>query len=190
VSLPGLLAELFCGDDSRAEAAAIQFGNYGEAGIQALQPYLDDHQLDRRWWAIRSLAQINHRHARPYLVQALSDVELSVRQCAALGLCQQPTASAIYALIDALSDPDSLLRRLACNALIAIGPPAVPALLPVLDTCEQSARLEAVRALAKIGDPEAIAALYAVWGEDSAMLEYWADEGLDRMLNGMVYFYP
>jgi hypothetical protein len=190
VSLPELISELFCGEDERAEAAAIRLGDYGETAIQELQPYLDDTQAERRWWSVRALAQVHHMHGAAYLIQALDDSELSVRQCAALGLYQQPTATAIPALINKLESPDSLLRRLAGNALIAIGPPAVSHLLEVLSHGNQVARLEAARTLAKIGDPEAIAALYAAWGEDSAMLEYWADEGLDRMLTGMVYFYP
>jgi HEAT repeat protein len=50
--------------------------------------------------------------------------------------------------------------------------------------------LEAARALALIGDQRAIPALFALLSEDSVMLDYWANEGLDKMGAGMVYLIP
>jgi HEAT repeat protein len=51
------------------------------------------------------------------------------------------------------------------------------------------ARLEAARALASIGDTRAIPALFDAL-DDSALLEYWANEGLERMGVGMCFFSP
>ncbi len=52
------------------------------------------------------------------------------------------------------------------------------------------ARREAARSLAAIGDPRAVPALYSVLEDDSALLVYWAEQGLERMGVGMVYFNP
>jgi HEAT repeat protein len=79
---------------------------------------------------------------------------------------------------------------LAGDALVAIGSPAVPALLEVLQAGVHPARLEAVRALARIGDERAIPALFTALDDSSALIEYWANEGLERMGVGMVFYRP
>ena len=83
-----------------------------------------------------------------------------------------------------------LVADLAVGALEAIGEPAVPGLLEVMANGSRSARLKAVRALAMIGDERSIPALFAVLDEDSALIEYWASEGLERMGVGMAFFAP
>ena len=52
------------------------------------------------------------------------------------------------------------------------------------------ASFTSARALALIGDTEAIPALFKAWGEGSTMIQYWAEEGLDRMGVGMQFFIP
>jgi HEAT repeat protein len=54
----------------------------------------------------------------------------------------------------------------------------------------QTARINAVRTLAKIGDERALPVLLAALDEDSSLMVYWANEGLTRMDLGMVYFQP
>jgi len=151
---------------------------------------LDSPEVDIRWWAVRLLAEISDKGTPVLLIRALQDEDTSVRQCAALATSHQSDERAVAALIQLLSDPESLTSRLAANALVAIGPPAVPALLDLARDGAPVARFEAVRALALIGDPRAIAALMGVLEEDSALMEYWADEGLRRMGVGMIYFSP
>ena len=112
-----------------------------------------------------------------------------MRQCAALGLRQRPDPAAVEALIRALDDPDPLVRRLAGEALSATGSEAVPSLLKVMESGAQPARLEAARALGVIGDVRAIPALFAAL-DGSALLEYWASQGLERMGVGMSFFLP
>jgi HEAT repeat protein len=92
-------------------------------------------------------------------------------------------------LVWALDDPDPLARRLAGEALEAVGSEAVPALLEVMGDGSHVARLEAARALANIGDARAIPALFEAL-DDSALMEYWASEGLERMGVGMIFFNP
>ena len=196
--LESYLFELTSGDDQRAEAAAEKLALFGNEALAALLPLLADERTDQRWWAVRTLANIHNGEASLHLIQALNDPDLSVRQCAALGLhqcaAQERTGcqgdEAIQALIAAMSEQDHLLVRLAANALVSIGAPAVPALIEQLENAAQLVRLEAVRALALIGDPRAIPVLFDALESDSALADYWANEGLERMGVGMVFFKP
>ena len=114
----------------------------------------------------------------------------SVRQCAALGLAAHPSEAATPHLVRALSDEDSLTAELAGGALIAIGAAAVPSLLEALKGSPQAVRIHVVRALAEIGDTHAIPALITAAAEDSAILHYWAEKGLDKLGISMVYLKP
>jgi HEAT repeat protein len=113
-----------------------------------------------------------------------------VRQCAALGLSSHPSEAAIQPLIRALSDPDGLVADLSAGALTAVGEPAVESLLEVLKDAPQSARIRAMHALSEIADPRAIRPMIESMSENSAMLHYWADAGLERMGVNMVYLKP
>jgi len=194
VTIQKLISELCSGDDLRAEAAALEMAalprpRHSEV-LAALQELLAKPQSDLRWWAVRALSEIDHPGVPGLLLQALGDSDAAVRQCAALGLRLRPNLQAIPALSAALSDQDHLLASLAADALIAVGSPAVLPLLDVMQGSHQPARLKAARALATIGDTRAIPALYAALDEDSTLMEYWANEGLERMGVGMVYFVP
>ncbi|MFZ5808169.1 MAG: HEAT repeat domain-containing protein [Chloroflexota bacterium] len=188
--LHSLLQQLICGQDDLAEQAARQLTRYGEEAVTPLLELLNSEDSDRRWWALRALADIPSLSSKTALIQGLNDPDPAVRQCAALGLRVQPTFDAVPELIPLLSNADSLLARLAGDALAAVGAQAVPDLLLVMKNGAQSARLEAVRALALIGDPRAIPALFTALGEDSTLMEYWATEGLDRMGVGITYVQP
>jgi HEAT repeat protein len=185
-----LLSDLLSGDDECAEAAVKQLAAYGEAAVEALHPWLSAPKADQRWWAARALAEIPSPETTPLLISALQDEDPSVRQCAALSLSQHPDEHSVVALIQALSDPDSLVGRLAANSLVKIGADAVPALLERMNDGASLARLEAARALALIGDQRSIPALFNALDSDSALLEYWANEGLERMGVGMTFFKP
>jgi HEAT repeat protein len=93
-------------------------------------------------------------------------------------------------LIRALSDPDPMTAKLASNALVLLGEQATPELIEILKTGTHSARLEAVRALAEIRDQRAIPALMEALQTDSALLQYWAEQGLDKLGLGMIYIKP
>jgi HEAT repeat protein len=179
---------------ARQEAAAMGLAALPEAlqpqALSALQDLLASGDADKRWWAVRALAALPRDEVIPLLIQALQDDEAPVRQCAALGLRQRPAPRAITRLVQALDDPDPLARRLAGEALAAIGGEAVPALLEVMAHGSQATRLGAVRALATIGDTRAIPALFRALDEDSALMEYWAGQGLEKMGVGMSFFIP
>lgn len=189
-ALDQAIAELTSGDDRRAEAAVQKLADAGENAAGALEALLSSPDSDTRWWAVRALAEIPTQQAAVKLEQALSDPDPAVRQCAALGCGKRRAASAVPALLLAMHDGDSLTARLAANALVAIGAPAVESLADLLRDAPQSVQLEAARALALIGDPRAIPGLFNALDGDSMLLEYWANEGLERMGVGMAFFKP
>ena len=185
-----LTREFTRGSDIRAEKAALQLASAGSQSLEILSQLIEHQNPDVRWWATRSLAEIHTTEASQLLLKVLHDPEPEVRQCAALALRGQPRTESIPQLIHLLSAPDQLLARLAGDALIAIGGEAVPPLIEVMDEEPQPARLEAARALAAIGDTRAIPVLFKVFEGDSAIMEHWAEQGLEKMGVGTMYFKP
>lgn len=190
VDLERTWADLTSGDDNKAEAAAHQLAELGLAAFSRLAELFSDPDPELRWWAIRTLAEIDDLSSKMLLHRALADPDPGVCQCAALALRQQPYPPAIPDLIEKLGDIDRLLAYLAGEALIAIGQEAVPALLEVVQMGSAAARLEATRVLAKIADPRSIPVLFELSEGQSALMEYWADQGLERMGVGMVFYKP
>jgi len=188
--LQALLADLASGDDEKAEAAALAFSEQSAAALPHLEALLNAADEDTRWWAARAVAEVDGPQVTALLVKTLQDSSAGVRQCAALGLRKFADPQTIPFLIDLLSDPDPLCVTLAGDTLTVIGAPSVPALLEVLQKGSHLARLGAVRSLALIGDQRATPALMSALQEDSALMEYWANEGLDRLGFGMTFFQP
>lgn len=187
--LDALLADLTSGDETRAEAAVPRLVELGGTIVPSLRDLLDSPDADIRWWATRTLASLASVDVG-LLLPALGDAAPEVRQCAALGLCSHPSEAAVAPLIQALSDADGIVADLAARALSAVGEPAVESLLEVLKDAKQSARIHAMQALSEIADPRSIQAMIAAMGEDSVLLHYWAEIGLERMGVNMVYFKP
>lgn len=192
MNIQALLSELLSGDDERAEKAALTLAQNQQAALPELYKLLESPDPEQRWWAIRTLAECEPAHQiTRSLLAALEDNSNDVRQAAALALSQRPDPQATPALISALSDPDPMVASLAGNALTLLKADAVPALTAALET-EQNpvARREIVRSLAKIGDPRVIPALMKALESDSALLQYWAEHGLEKLGLGMVYIKP
>ena len=184
-------AELACGDDIRAEAAAVSLPEFGSAALAAVRKLLKAQNVDVRWWAVRALAGFeNVNETTPDLLAALEDESDEVRQAAALALSQHSDPRALEQLVRALSDPDPLTARLVSNALVLLGTQATQVLLDVLKNGTRPARLGAVRALAEIKDPRAIPGLMKALETDSALMQYWAGLGLDKLGLGMLYLSP
>lgn len=178
------------GDESQAEACVSQLVACGQGALPILEVLLDDPGSDARWWAVRALAEIPGPQSGRLLLKALQDRDPAVRQCAALALRHSPEPDAVPELVRLLGGHDRMLARLAADALIAAGKAAVPALLDVVNNGPQASRLEAIRALASIGEPSSIPTLFAALDEESALMEYWAGEGLEKMGVGMAFFKP
>jgi HEAT repeat protein len=188
INLDALLADLTSGDDSRAEAAMHKLVALGKEAQPALRELAAAPDSDQRWWAVSTLAQMDDVDV-DILLTALEDDSVEVQQSAALGLTQHPHPKAASALLSLLPNPDSVLRNLAMNALIALGKDATPGLLRFLDehTKPDAARLSAIRALANLGDYDAIPALMNALESESALIQHWAEEGLQKLGLDMVY---
>lgn len=184
------MADLISGDERRAEAAAHDLTGLGERALLPIKQLYGSLDADERWWALRAAAEIQSEDSKSLLLAGLSDEDQAVRCCAALGLRLQPAAEAVPELMELLETSNRLLARLAGDALASVGEKAVPGLLAVMENGPQYARIEATRALAIIGDQRAIPILFNALDEDSALVEYWANEGLERMGIGMVFYKP
>lgn len=183
--------DLTGGDESRAEAAVSALIDLGEEALPGLLELTRSADVDRRWWGLRVLAESPHLAPKAErLVPFLKDPAREVRQCAALGLAIQPDESATGPLVEALSDVDAMVGSLAVSALVKIGGAAVPALIDAVKHHPAAARIHALRALAEIRDHRAIPIMMKVMEEDSALLQHWAKEGLERLGLDMVYIKP
>ncbi len=185
-----LIANLISGEDSIAEAAVKEIGQFGSVAIEDLANLLDQENSDIRWWAIRSLAELKVIGATQLIIKHLDDDDIAVQQCAAIALRINPSEYAIKKLALLLEHEDNLLSQLASDALIELGKIATLSLIEVVEKGSQKAQIQAIRALAKIGDTESISTLFTLLGSDSAMLHYWAEEGLNKMGIGMTFFNP
>ena len=188
-TLQDLLNDLTSGEETRAEAAVSTLVEKGEEAVPALLELTRSADSDKRWWALRILAQSPHSKSE-WLLPFLNDPATDVRQCAALGLSLQPDESAMEPLVRALSDEDPLVSNLAVKALVKIGKVAVPSLIENVKRGLQSSRILALRALVEIKDHRAIPVMMQVMNEDSALLQHWAKEGLERLGLDMVYIKP
>jgi HEAT repeat protein len=195
-TLQDLLDDLVSGDEARAEAAVPALIAMDADAVPALLDLTRSPDVDTRWWALRTLASSPQARTE-WLVPFLNDPAPEVRQCAALGLAGKPDESSIQALIHALSDDDSMVGSLAANALVKMGGAAVPSLIEIVKhhpategKGAQSRRIHALRALAEIRDHRAIPVMMQVMQEDSALLQHWAQEGLERLGLDMVYIKP
>jgi HEAT repeat protein len=182
------LDDLFCGDDERAAAAAPLMAAHD---LPALAAALAGTDPDARWWAVAGLAYIPGAPATQLLLRAAEDVDPNLRAAALHALGQHGGPEAIPALLRALGDASDYLARLATDALVHATPQAVPELISTLKTHPHPrVRANAARALAFIGDTSAIPALFGALSDDSILVQHWADEGLERMGVGQIYFKP
>ncbi len=188
-SLDNLLANLTSGDEALAEAASNELAQMGEPALPRLRSLLDSSDMDHRWWAVRTLAQFAVSPVE-WLTSSLNDAASEVREAAALALSSHPDEKSIPFLILALSDGDSMVGTLAANALVLIGKAAVPFLITAYENTSLSARVHILHALAEIRDHRAIQLMMKALDSDSAVLNYWAKEGLERLGLNMVYIKP
>jgi HEAT repeat protein len=187
--LPRLLADLTSGDDDLAERAVSQLIVLDKEAIPDLLIMRGKENEDVRWWAFCALAQMPGADAT-WFIPGLQDPSGAVRESAAMALCLHPHPSVAPRLIATLDDPDRMVATLATNALIGIGKDATPELLSVMENGTQAARIEAARALSEIRDPRAIPVFMKVLENDSVLVRYWAEQGLENLGVGMVYFKP
>jgi HEAT repeat protein len=184
------LQMLASGDEKSREAAALALGRSGPESIEPLADMLAVDDPDIRWWAARGLAEVGGDEVIQPLTGVLCDPDPDVRACAALGLGRIGAARAAPALAEKLADESAFVASIAADALTMIGEPAVGSLVPMLVADSAHTRLLAVRALGRIRSQSAIGPLFGALEDDSYLVRYYAQETLDSMGVGMVYFSP
>lgn len=184
------LDQLTSGDDKRAEFAGSQVPENSTLALDSLEKIIGEENIENKWWACRALSSFSNPRASKLLINCLVDENKSINYCAAKGLQIQPAIEALKPLVKILDQADALLRRLAGDALIALGFEATEALIENLKEGTQISKVESARALAFIQDPQSIGALFEALNSGSSMLEYWAQEGLEKMGLGMRFFSP
>jgi HEAT repeat protein len=187
-SITDLVADLSSGDETAAEAAVAMLAQRGEAAAEVLA-LLDSGDAEKRWWAVRSLAALPAPRTE-WFTGALHDDKADVRAAAALALAAHPHESSASALVSALSDEDNLVAVMAVHALSKLGEAAVPLLLGAYASAVPRGRIHIMRTLAEVRDPRSIRLMMDSLEEKSAALQYWAQEGLERLGLNMVYLKP
>lgn len=189
-SVARLVQAALAGDDERAEQWVASLDATDAPQLQSL---LTHPNADVRWWAIRSLATLG---VRPEVIAPLLDDPASgVRACAALALaqtsCPPQTERIALALIEHLQDADPQVAWLCALALARMGAVAAPALVRVLEqTSSLAVRILALRALQSVATAETIPALVRALDDDSAAMQYFAENALERLGVGLVLFEP
>jgi len=151
--------------------------------VEPLIEALKDEDSEVREFAAWALGEIKDPRAVEPLITALKDEDSSVRQGAAGALGEIKDPEALEPLIEALKDEDSGVRWYAAFALIRIDPgwredSAVERVLSevssVLKDENSRVRRDAVLALSKIKDPEAIALLIEALKDENSDVRWYA----------------
>ncbi len=182
-------------DDQTAEAAAQACT--GRTNIlPALIPLLDDPDIDRRWWATRTLVLIGGPAAQSLLHRMAEDADEGVRCVAMFGLGTLRAEQAIGTLVLLLAHPSGWVRDSAADALALIGEPAVAALIQALGDPRDGVRVRAAAALRRIGlvggQPganldsqtprgQAISALFRALQDPNYLVRANAQQALDQL---------
>jgi HEAT repeat protein len=177
-------------DDGQRENAASGLALLGDGAIVPLRQLLGTGDADQRWWSARTLAAIDSPTSVTLLIETLSDCDPDVRACAALSLGTLAAAEAVSPLVDCMADENIYVGRIAGNALIQIGKPAIPALIEALDSKSPATRGGAARALVAVPSHDAIPALISALSDESAIVTYYAQEALERLGVGMMFVKP
>jgi HEAT repeat protein len=188
--LEDLIQAIDAGDDRRAEKAVLDVALSPERVLPVLEAMLTSEDRNQRWWGVRAMAAIGSPEVVVNIVASLDDPDPDVRACAVIAVAELTPLEAIEPLVALLSDSSAYVARLAADGLARLGQPAVEILIEVLQAGETGARVGAARALSKIQPQEAVVALCAALDDPSAAVAYYAEQALEEMGVGMVYFCP
>ena len=179
----GVAGALFAVAALAIPAHASRFDWAGKVELDAAGLRSDD--AKRRISAVHLLALDDIQLSEPFLLQALTDSDRSIRLEAGKALGAGRSNAAVPALIDWLADPDARTRAVAAEALGDIGGAiATPALARSLSDSDPAVRQTAVRALGKIGvrgNPEIAASLLPRLDDEKAEVRRETIEQLEQL---------
>jgi hypothetical protein len=128
-------------DQALAEALAAR---EREPAWQAFLPRLFDENPSVRWQAVDELSRAGDPAVLEPVCRALADKDLFVRMRAAGALGELKLEAGIPALLDALADPEPMVREAACQSLKLVSG-RDPRFDPLASESEREKRLRALR---------------------------------------------
>lgn len=133
----------------------------GAGAVPALLKKVNSPDKSQREHVIAALGSLRAQEAIDPISQILGDKSLGRRYVAAWALGEIGEPGGIPALLQALNDDDSEVRKYATRALIKLNQSAVQPLIAYLATAPQQGGAGAIRALGDIADPRALTPLLA-----------------------------
>lgn len=133
----------------------------GAGAVPALLNKVNSADKVQREHVIAALGSLRAQEAIAPIAQVLGDKSLGRRYVAAWALGEIGEAAGIPALLSALNDADTEVRKYATRALIKLNQSAVEPLIAYLATAPPQGGAGAIRALGDIADPRALTPLLA-----------------------------
>jgi HEAT repeat protein len=156
VQLVGLLSAEKPGLSDRIYAMVVDIG---ERAVPALLSRVEDDNKQLREYVIAALGTLKVVDAIPSISDVLANKTLERRYVAAWALAEIGDAAAVPALLAALDDENSEVRRYATRGLIKLNRIAVMPLLDYLADAKGEGAAAAIRAVGDIADKRALDAL-------------------------------
>ena len=166
--------------DAHARIAAF-FANSG--AVTAAEEQLRSRRAWKRARAAKALGDMGARSAAPKLIEALDDRDAGVRATAARTLGKLASSEAVEPLVRALAS-GTLPRAVAGLALHEIGSDAVPGLLGLLESDDESVRATAVELIGRLGCASEGDRLLACLDDPSAEVRARSCRALGRLGSG------
>jgi HEAT repeat protein len=150
-----------------------------EAG-DAVRWLLQQAEPEARRVAVHQIAKVRGRDAPELLQRALGDDDWRVRkEAAAVAPALERREEVVAALVAALEETVNIgLRNAAVEALVAIGPDAVGAVIEAMPRMDGDARKLAVEVLGGVADSRGVTALTRALADDDANVRVAAAEAL------------
>jgi HEAT repeat protein len=174
-----LLSALADEEFSVRDAAAQGLVRIGPAAVSDLSEALKHQRDANRQMITETLGRIGGPEATLRLTELLADEDPQTRR-AAIDSLGRIGASAISALINALSQSDWQTRAGAVDAIVRIGEPAVERIAALLTEETGDLHAFASQALQRIGDP-AVSSLIALLYDDNSSVRQGAVQILGRI---------
>jgi HEAT repeat protein len=139
------VAKQLSSDDVAAQVAAIEAltalkaSGHGDAVVGLLK---HEHPTVRRAATLALPVLLSPADAQSRSIAMLADTDETVSMAAAQSLAKVPGPAAVDPLVRKLSDPYHPLRTASRAALVAIGQPAVPSAVRLLDDADPNRRID------------------------------------------------